>query len=150
MTKNKATTTAKPQDTETEQTPQQKYETEIQQVVDDWPEKALQLLAEDALALERPEDVREIRPSSSDALLRRLESIGGDAVRGWVRLPPRPKPAEFSLPAPSPESVARAEQRHRIEQSYVYTVDVRRFINEDRARGGLPPLPEDEASTSDE
>jgi hypothetical protein len=105
MTKKKSTTTNKPEDTitETEQTPGQKYETEIQQVVPDWPEKALQLPAEDILALEAPEGARKIKPRTADpALLRRLESIGGDAVNGWIVLPARP-------PAPQMPETLKAE-----------------------------------------
>ena len=139
MTKRKPSTKTKPQDTETEQTPGQKYETEIQQMVDDWAKKALEMLVEDALALERPEGLREIEPGTSDALLRRLEPIGAGAVKGWVVLPSRPKPAEFSFPPPSKESVERAAQRRRIEDGYVYTVDMRRFVNEDRARQWIGP-----------
>jgi len=149
-TKQSKKRTTQPPDTETEQTPGQKYEAQLRQVLDEWAEKALEMLAEDIRALDR-QGVLEIRPRTSAALLRRLESIGGDAVRSWVKLPPRPKPAEYPPRVPSKEDTARAEQRHRIEQSYVYKLDVRRFVNEDRARGGLPPLPpsEDEASTSD-
>ena len=150
----KKTTTNTPQDTiaETEQTPGQKYEQLLRQKVDAWPQKALEMLAEDIRALETPEGVREIEPQTSDAaLLRRLESIGRDAVKGWVVLPSRPSPAEMPRQKPNKESVERAEQRRRIEDGYTYTVDIRRFVNEDRARAGLPPLPpsEDEASTSD-
>lgn len=144
MTKKKSTTKTKLQDTiaETEQTPQQKYETEIQQVLEEWPEKALKLLAADSLALEAPDGAREIKPRTLDAaLLHRLEPIGRDAVRSWVILPPAPKPAVFSLPPPSKEAVERAEQLRRIEESHTHEVDMRRIMNEDRERAGLPPLP---------
>ena len=131
-------------------TPGQKYEAQLRQVLDEWAEKALEMLAEDAIALERP--VREIEPRTSDAaLLRTLRTFGVNAVKGWVVLPPRPKPAELRLAPPSESALERAAQVRRIEDGYVYTVDVRRFVDEDRARAGLPPLPpsEDEALTSD-
>ena len=151
MTKRKPPTTkTKPQDIE--QTPGQKYEAQLRRVVDEWAEKVSNMLAEDIRALETPPGVREIEPQTSDAaLLRRLESIGRDAVKGWVVLPSRPSPAEMPRQKPNKESVERAEQRRRIEDGYTYTVDIRRFINEDRQRAGLTPLPpsEDEALTSD-
>ena len=131
-------------------TPGQKYEKQLQQVLDDWAEKALEILAEDIRTLDRPESVREIRPQTSERTLRTLRTAAAGAVKDWVQLPSRPKPAEFSLPPPSKESIERAEQRRRIEDGYTYTVDMRRFVNEDRARAGLQPLPEDEALTSDE
>ncbi len=141
-TKQSKKRTTKPQPTE--QPPGQKYETQLRQVLDKWAEKALEMLAEGLRTLDRPEGVHEIIPRTSDALQRTLCTFGADAVKTWVVLPPMPKPAEMPRRKPSKEDIARAEQRHRIEQSYVYTVDVRRFVNEDRARGGLPPLPEDE------
>ena len=96
-------TKPKPQDIETEQIPGQKYETEIRQVLDGWAEKALEMLAEDALALERPEGARKIKPQTSDAaLLRRLGPIGGDAVNGWIVLPDRP-------PAPQMPETLKAD-----------------------------------------
>ena len=77
--------------TETELTPRQKYEKQLQQILDDWSKKVLEMLAEDVLALEATDGAREIRPQTSDAaLLRRLEPIGGDAVKGWIVLPARP------------------------------------------------------------
>ena len=154
MTKSKKRTT-KPQGTaagtETlELSVAQVCERQLRQVLDEWAEKALEMLAEDIRTLERPGGVLKIEPRTSDALRRTLSIFGADAVKGWVVLPPRPKPAEYIHPEPSKESLARAEQRKRIEDGYVYTFDQRRFVNEDRARAGLPPLPEDEASTSDE
>ena len=152
MTKKKTTTKTKPQDpaAETEQTPGQKHEAQLRQVLDDWAEKALEMLAEDIRTLERPPGARKIEPRTSDAALRTLCTFGADAVKTWVVLPPRPSPAEMPRQKPSKESIERAEQRHRIEQSYVYTVDMRRVVNEDRARAGLPPLPpsEDEPPTA--
>ena len=151
MTKRKPTTKTEPRDTETEQTPGQKYEQQLRQVLDEWAEKALQLLAEDIRTLDRPGSVLKIEPRTSDALRRTLSTFGADAVKGWVKLPPRPKPAEFRLAPPSESALERAAQVRRIEDGYTYTVDMRRFVNEDRARAGLPPLPppEDEALTSD-
>ena len=134
---------------DTEQTAAQ-HEAQLRRVLDKWATTALETLAEDLDALETPEGVRKIEPRLSDALQRTLRTIGTDAVRSWVVRPPGPKPAEWPRQEPSKESLARAEQRKRIEDSYVYTFDQRRFVNEDRARAGLPPLPEDEASTSDE
>ena len=149
----KIKTESKAEDTiaETEQTPGQKYKRQLQQAIDDWPEKALELLAEDMLALKAPEGARKIKPRTLDALRRTLSTFGADAVKNWVQLPPRPKPAEFSLPPPSESALERAAQVRRIEDGYTYTVDIRRFVNEDRQRAGLPPLPpsEDEALTSD-
>ena len=145
-TKKSKKRTTKPQGTE--QPPRQKYEKaekELRQVLDEWAEKALETLAEDMRALDR-RGVRKIEPRPSAALRGALGTFAADAVRGWVVRPPMPKPAEYPPRVPSKEDTARAEQRHRIEQSYVYKLDVRRFVNEDRARGGLPPLPEDEAS----
>ena len=109
------------------------------------------MLAEDALAIERPAGVREIEPQTSDALLRTLCTFGAGAVKGWVKLPPAPKPAEMPRQKPNKESIERAEQRRRIEDGYVYEVDMRQIMNEDRQRAGLPPLPppEDEPPTSD-
>ena len=133
---------------DTEQTAAQ-YEALLQGVLDKWATQALETLAEDLAALDR-QDVRKIVPTLSDALQLTLRTVGAKAVKGWVVRPPGPKPAEYIHPEPSKESLARAEQRKRIEDSYVYTFDTRRFVNEDRARAGLRPLPEDEASTSDE
>ena len=124
-------------------------ERQLRQVLDEWAEKAIEMLAEDIRTLERPRGVLKIEPRTSDALRRTLSIFGADAVKGWVVLPLRPKPAEFRLPPPSESALERAAQVRRIEDGYVYTVDMRRFVNEDRARAGLPPLPEDEAPTSD-
>ena len=152
----KRTTKPKPQDpaagTETlELSVAQVYEQLLRRVVNEWAKKVLGMLAEDTLALERPDGVREIEPQTSDAaLLRTLCTFGAGAVKGWVQLPSRPPPAEMPRQKPNRESVERAEQRHRIEQAYVYKVDMRRVVNEDRARAGLPPLPpsEDEPPTA--
>ena len=153
MTKSKKRTT-KPQGTaagtETlELSVAQVCERQLRQVLDNWAEKALEMLAEDIRTLERPGGVLKIEPRTSDALRRTLSIFGADAVRSWAVLPPRPKPAEFSLPPPSESALERAAQVRRIEDGYVYQVDMRRVVNEDRARAGLPPLPEDEAPTSD-
>ena len=130
----------------------QVYERQLRQVLDDWAEKALEMLAEDIRTLDRPGGVLKIEPRTSDALRRTLSIFGADAVQGWVVLPPRPKPAEFRLPPPSETALERAAQVRRIEDSYTYTFDARRFVNEDRARAGLPPLPppDDEDEASDE
>ena len=91
MTKNKATTKPKPQDTTAAATPGQKYEAQLQQVVEEWPEEALELLAAKLDALDAPEGARKIKPRTSDpALVRRLVPVGKDATNSWVELPPRP------------------------------------------------------------
>ena len=93
MTKRKPTTKTKAEDTitETEQTPGQKYAQLLQQVVEEWPEEALELLAAKLDALDAPEGARKIKPRTSDpALVRRLVPVGKDATNSWVELPPRP------------------------------------------------------------
>ena len=154
MTKKKTKTKTKPQDPaagiETlELSVAQVCERQLQQLLADWAEKVSNMLAEDIRTLERPGGVLKIEPRTSDALRRTLSIFGADAVKGWVVLPSRPKPAEFRLPPPSESALERAAQVRRIEDGYTYTVDMTRIVNEDRARAGLPPLPEDEALTSD-
>ena len=153
MTKSrKRTSKPKAQDpaAETEQTPGQKAEAQLRQVLDDWAEKALETLAEDLRTLERPRGVSKIEPRTSDAALRTLCTFGADAVKTWVKLPSRPSPAEMPRQKPNKESIERAEQRRRVEDGYVYEVDMRQIMNEDRQRAGLPPLPppEDEPPTA--
>jgi len=117
MTKKKPKTKTKPKDpaagTETLDLSLAKvYERQLRQKVDDWAKKALQLLVEDIRALETPEGAREIRPRTSDlALLRRLESIGGDAVNGWIVLPARP-------PAPRMPETLKADP-NRLGQGWL-------------------------------
>ena len=108
------------------------------------------MLAEDTPALERPNGVREIRPRTSATAVRTLCTFGAGAVKGWVVLPSRPSPAEMPRQKPNKESIERAEQRRRVEDGYVYEVDMRQIMNEDRQRAGLPPLPppEDEPPTA--
>ena len=147
----KTTTESTPEQKPPELMPRQKYEQQLQQILDAWPEKALKLLEADVLALEAPEGARKIKPQTSERTLRTLRTAAAGAVKDWVVLPSRPPAAVMSRQKPNKESIERAEQRRRIEKSYVYTVDMRRIINEDRQRAGLPPLPppEDEALTSD-
>ncbi len=127
---------------DTERTAAQ-YEAQLQGVIAKWATKALETLAEDVAALDRP-GAPKIEPRPSAALQRTLGTFAVDTVRGWVVLPPRPKVAEYPAHVPSPEDIRRAEQRARIEAGAVHTFDHRRHINEDRARSGLPPLPPEE------
>ena len=145
MTKKKTGTTTKTKTkakAASEPSAAQIHVEQTQLVVDAFPGKALEILAADLLAVETTEGARKVNPRTDDpALLRRLHIIGKDAVHSWTVLPKAPKPAEFSLPPPSREAVERAEQNRRIEKSHTHKVDMRRILNEDRGRAGLPPLP---------
>ena len=117
----KRTTKPKPQGTETEQTPGQKYEEQLRQILDAWPEKALQLLAADVLALEATEGARKIKPGTSDAaLLRRLGPIGGDAVKGWIVLPARP-------PAPQMPETLKGRTQPGLDKAGFYDSEGQRI-----------------------
>ncbi|MCH8983824.1 MAG: hypothetical protein IH943_06925 [Acidobacteria bacterium] len=139
-------------ETETaELTAAQVYQQQLQAILDTLPEKTLELLAADVLALTAPPGARKIEPKPLPAVQRQLGLAGRAALDGWTVMPPMPGAAEFERPEPSESAKARAAQVKRLEDGSVYELDMRVIQNEDRIRAGLTPFPEpDEAEAESE
>jgi hypothetical protein len=126
-------------------TPSQLFEQRLQEILEAWPQEALELLAGELTALGVPEGARRIEPRTADpALIRRLYPIGRDAVKGWVAGVPVASSAALPRREPSKYDKERAEGRRRLEESGRTPVAeaLRWSINADREREGLPPIPE--------